>query len=55
MKSNVHGQDVLRSGIRTTAVVFVTAIVFSLFINLLMFRQPPVYAADIRPRHHQPQ
>ena len=35
-----HGQEVLKAGLRKTAAVFVTAIIFSLFINLLMFVSP---------------
>jgi ATP-binding cassette subfamily C protein len=38
--SKYHNQALLIAGIRATAPVFVTAIVFSFFINLLMFTSP---------------
>lgn len=40
MTPQSQGYDVLRVGVRGTAPIFVAAIVFSLFINLLMFVSP---------------
>ncbi len=39
-ESRYDNQALLIAGIRATAPVFVTAIVFSLFINLLLFTSP---------------
>jgi ATP-binding cassette subfamily C protein len=49
MKSNSPSDDVLRDGFRATAAVFVSAIVFSLFINLLLF-VGPLYMLQIYDR-----
>lgn len=40
MRGAGEGSSILKEGIKTTRPVFVTAIVFSFFINLLMFVSP---------------
>lgn len=40
MRGAAEGSSALKEGIKATRPVFVTAIVFSFFINLLMFVSP---------------